>query len=243
MRRSIITMIATGLIACSCTLSNGYSSGHTAHNLEEYTRTMFINNVVFPAGAVNMLVMLDQYISATEEERQSDAFQWHRENIFHEDDVTYMVRGFGTVHTYGTSFLDPQSDWTLDTGIEVIRIGDNCWKLKQNYIYDYNYNSTVTFVGQNEGGKNVFTVEAYNTHEARTSAYSDATVKATITTPEGSMTLTDPRPLHNYHNNRTDIPEGYGVFRLDTERHGKPLDWAELRFDQSGKTLIFRSNL
>ena len=75
MRRSIIAMIATGLIACSCTLSNGYSSGHTAHNLEEYTRTMFINNVVFPAGAVNMLVMLDQYISATEEERQSDAFQ------------------------------------------------------------------------------------------------------------------------------------------------------------------------
>lgn len=242
MKKSIIA-IMTGLALCSCTLEKASTSGNTFDNLKTYTQSTFVNNVVYPAGVMNRLVSLDQYISASEEERKGEEFRWHRENIFHEDDVTFMVSDLGTVRTYGKSLFDPDSDWKMDNGLKITRTGEQTWKLEREDNYSYAYNSTITWKGRNAVGKNIFDVEVYNTDESRISSYSETTVKAIITTPEGPMTVIDPEPDHyEYYGFRNAFPEGEGVFRIDMELHGEPLDWTELRYNVNGKELVFNSS-
>ena len=126
----------------------------------------------------------------------------------------------------------------------ITRTGDNTWKVGRSDEHRYPYNCTVTYAGKSDDGKNVFTVETYNTDESTISQYSETVVKAIMTTQEGSMTIIDPQPKHyEYYWDDEGFPEGSGLFRIDTEMHGKPLDWAELRYDPSGKKLEFNSNL
>lgn len=245
MKKILMAIMSAGLLLCSCTLDNGTSSGHTAANMEKYIKKMFVNHVVYPAGAVNMLVSLDQYISATDEERKSDAFKWHRETIFHEDDVTFMIWGFGSVCTYGKSLFDSDSEWKIDNGIRFVRVSGNCWKVGQSSCNGAEVISTVVYEGQNEDGENVFYVEAYNTIERGIPMHSDVIVTAVLATAEGCMTVTNPHPIFcsefEYFN--CDFPVGCGVFRIETDINGKPQDWAELRYAESGKALFFKSNL
>ena len=246
MRKSIIFICMAAIALSACSLRSGDESGHTAYNLEEYIKTQFVNNIVYPAGVINRLIALDDYISASEDEKKSEAFKWHRENIFHEDDVTFSVGDIGTVRTYGKSFFDPEAEWKIGyDAIAVARIDDDTWKIESNGYYMEGTNSTVRYYGKNEKGCNVFSVEATKTDECHMSRYSTDKVTAIITTPEGGMTVIDPQPErgYSYNHDRPDLPEGSGVIRIDTERNGQPLDWAELRYHSNGISLIFVSNL
>lgn len=246
MRKSIILTCMAVMLLSSCSLKSGDDSGHTAYNLEEYITTQFVNNIVYPAGIINRLIALDDYISASEEEKKSEAFKWHRKNIFHEDDVTFAVGDVGTVRTYGKSFFDPEAEWKIGyDAIAVTRIEENTWKIESNGYYMEGTHSTVRYDGKNEKGCNVFSVEATKTEECHISLYSTDKVTAIMTTPEGGMTVIDPQPNlgYGYHYDSRELPEGSGVFRIDTDRNGKPLDWAELRYHSNGIGLIFVSNL
>ena len=82
-----------------------------------------------PADEINLLVELDRYIKATLQEQQGDEFEWHRQNILHEDDVSFNVRGLGTVYTYGKSFFDEDVYWKTNL---IDKAGGNVskWMLK-----------------------------------------------------------------------------------------------------------------
>lgn len=246
MRKSFIFICMAAIALSSCSLRSGYDSGHTAANLEEYLKTQFVNNVVYPAGVINRLIALDEYIAASEEEKQSEAFKWHRENIFHEDDVTFAVHDIGTVRTYGKSFFDPEAEWKIGyDAIAVTWIEENTWKTESTGYYTEGNQSTVRYDGKNDKGSNIFSVEVNKTAECYTSQYSKEKVTAIITTPEGSMTVINPQPNpgYGYNYDSRELPEGSGVIRIDTERYGKPLDWAELRYHTNGISLMFDSNL
>lgn len=229
-------IFACAFLACACTLSNGTRSGHTFNQMESYARTMFYQNVTEPAALINTLVSLEEYISASDEEKMSERFCWHRENIFHEDDVTFHVKSIGTVRTYGKSLYDPESCWSLDNGIEISKEGIRTWKVGRSLYEGSILNTTVTYSGLNENGRHAFTVEAYNTEKCTASYFSGETVTAVISTAEGPIKLIEPRMRTNNDNPE---PEGRGAFIIETERSGKLLDRMELRYSESGWNLVF----
>lgn len=243
MKKSIILIVLTALTLSSCALDNPTSPGHTYDNMQRYAMNKFSNHVLYPAGIVNMMLKLDEYIGATEEEKKSEAFQWHRENIFHEDDVTFMIRGLGTVHTYGKRLMDPDSEWRMNGQAIFETVGEGSWKITQEFNASADICSIVTYSGKVENGKYIFAVEVDTVEERYTSYHSDTKVKSYLTTPEGPVTVIDPQPVYHHYGYVTSLPEGSGMFRIDTERNGQPLDWAELSYDKTGTSLIFASNL
>lgn len=243
MKKSIILIAFATLIFSSCILQKQSVPGHTYDNLRMYTYSKFHNHVVYTAGVVHMLVSLDEYMAASEEEKWSEAFKWHRENIFHEDDVTFMIEDLGTIHTYGKRLGDPDSNWKINGKSALERLGEQSWRVSLKSITDADLSSIVTYTGKTAYGEHVFEVEV-NTYEERyTSRFNDTSIKAILTTSEGPVTVVDPMPTDYYYGYDNQIPAGKGVFRIDTQRNGQPLDWAELRYKDNDSTLTFSTNL
>lgn len=237
MKRLILLFAMASALLTACKLEDGTQSGHTYMNMEAYTYSKFNSNVLRPAAKINLLIELDRYINASLEEQQSDEFEWHRKNFFHEDEVTFSVRGLGTVYTYGKSFFDEDTDWKTNLIYE--RVGEKAWKLSSDQYEEDNINTIVTFEGRDADGKNVFNVETQTVLECLTSYPDGDQITAIISTPEGPMTLTAPQLLYDYEFNKATPPQGSGVFRIETERNGETLDIMELRYSPSGKSLIF----
>jgi hypothetical protein len=235
MKKSIFILVLGALLMCSCKIDNGTANKHTAKKMETYTRVMFRNNIIVPALTLKNLIELDRYIYASEN-KFSDEFSWHRKNIYHIDDVTFRVPDVGTVHTYGKSLFDNTSAWKINERVDILeRLDEKSWKID---------NTTITYEGRNEKGNNILTVEVECIDKYQTLYPVSNNVTAIVATQEGPMTLYMPA---NYTNKGTyiisEVPEGNGAFRIDTERQGKALDWMELRYSENGTKLTFRCNL
>lgn len=243
MKKSIFILILGTLLLCSCKLENGRTNKHTAAEMESYTKMMFSDNIIKPAITIKNLIELDRYIYDPSSFKLGDEFSWHRNNIYHEDDVTFKVPFIGTVKTYGKSLFDENAKWEFNYKYE--RLGEKSWKIyHDSYNDNFETYSIITYEGRDEKGNNILKIEAYDTDKYQTSY--PATVTAVAATPEGPMTLhmaTDFSFKSYYAWGYSDVPEGKGVFRIDTERYGKPLDWMELRYSETGKMLEFRCNL
>ena len=237
MKRSFIALSLCAALLCACKLDDGNRSRHDAERMNRYTREMFSQSVAQPAWVINALVSLDEYMKASPEELQSEEFAWHRDNIFHEDKTTFMIRELGSVKTYGKSLYDEDAEW--DHGPELERTGENSWKFTKS-LTDVDINTTVTFIGEDETGRNMFNIEVYMTDEYATSRFNDKKIHAVIFTSEGGMTIINPLPKDFSY--RDEHPEGSGVFRIETETDGEQLDWMELRY-YNGKDLVFNCNL
>lgn len=219
--RYTIILAALAMLLSSCQLEDADTTGHKKENIEYYARETFHNLIVQPASALNILLSLDDYIKATEEEKQQEAFAWHRENIFHEDDVTFFIKPLGTVKTYGKSFLDQDCQWQAE-GIEWSRHSENTWKIGSRQV---------TIAGRDEQGRKSFWIEANEEEETD----EDIGVKAHITTPEGPVTLIEPR-LYIRGWDSVEVPEGKGLMRIEVERDGKIIDTIDLKYTEDGKT-------
>ena len=239
MKRSIIALCICAAALSSCVLKNGGSSPHSSKNMESYTKSLFTYDVYLPAAYINTLVMLDEYIVASDEEKQSDAFEWHRKNIFHEDDRTFYINDFGTVKTHGQRLRDADPCW--ETGImRYEQVAQDSWKV-MTVMYDNTpVSTTVTYAGKDSEGRNRFGVDVYRTDSDPVSSFSEKTVNATIFTDE-DMTIINPLPQTDRYN--YDQSEGSGVFRIETDVDGSQLDWMELRYSENGKSLVFDCSL
>ena len=237
MKRLITLFAIVPVLLTGCRLENGMTSGHTSSALEAYAYRMFNANVIRPAAEINMLIELDRYISATLEEQQSDEFEWHRQNFFHEDDVTFNAKSLGTIYTYGKSFFDEGSAWKTNLIYE--RVGENSWKVSPGPYDQENINTIVTFEGRNPEGKNVFLVDAQSEDDCYTSYPNGDHITATLSNPEGPIMVKDPEILTDYDIKRSNIPQGSGVFKIETKRNGKLLDQIELRYTPLGDSMTF----
>lgn len=240
MKRSIIALGICASILSSCVLEKSGKSQHNPDIMENYTRSMFRYNVLVPAAHINALVMLDEYIAASEEEKMSEAFEWHRSNIFHEDDNTYFIKDFGSVKTRGMRLREADPCWEAGYEFEYDQVALNSWKVTLTG-YGAPVSTTVTFTGKDSEGRNRFSVDAYNTQKADVSEYNDKTVSATVFTPEGGMTIINPLPQVDLY--YADTPEGSGTFRIETFTDSEQLDWMELSYSKNGKSLMFNCNL
>ena len=225
------------VLFAACQLEHGTTSGHTYSKMESYTYSMFNTHVVRPAAEINLLVELDRYMKATPQQQQSDEFGWHRQRFFHEDDNTFNVKGLGTVYTYGKSIFDEDAHWKTSRDYE--RAGSRSWRLISGPYDEENIYTFVTFEGRNEEGKNVFKVEAQAAAECQTSYPDGDRISAIISTPEGPMTIIAPQIINNYDVRDSELPEGNGLFSIETLRKGYTVDHMKLRYSPSGKGLIF----
>ena len=237
MKRFIQLFAIASVLFTACQLEHGTTSGHDYSTMKSYTYGMFNANIIRPAAEINLLVELDRYIKATPQEQQSDEFEWHRQRFYHEDDVTFNVRGLGTVYTYGKSFFDEDASWKSDIIYE--KVGEKSWKLTSSEYDENDIHTTVTFEGRNEAGKNVFSVDAQATAECQTSYPDGDKITASISTPKGPMTIIDPQIINEYNIKNSDLPEGSGVFVIETQRNCEVVDIMELRYTPSGKSVIF----
>lgn len=240
MKRFILLFAIASVLFTACQLEHGTTSGHDYSTMKSYTYGMFNANIIRPAAEINLLVELDRYIKATPQEQQSDEFEWHRQRFFHEDDVTFNIKGLGTVYTYGKSFFDEAAAWKTNLIYE--RVGEKSWMLTSGPYDEDNIHTMVTFEGRDEEGRNVFKVEANAGAECQTSYPDGDKITAIISTPEGPMTIIDPQIINKYDIENSELPEGDGAFIIETQRNGKIVDLMELRYSPTGKSVIFTCN-
>ena len=245
MKRLFIALGIFAVLLCSCMVDGGTEPRYNADNAKKYTWEMFIYNVIVPAEKINSLMLLDEYIAASEEERMSDDFSWHRENISIEEDNVFHIENIGKVKTHGKRFRDADPCWEVgyEGATEYVRAGEDSWTFT-GHEYIKGINTTVTYIGKNDAGKNTFNVKAYLTDKAPVSRFSDKVVNAVIFTQEGGITIINPLPHGSVYEMHT-APEGSGVFRIETEADGEPMDWMELyyRNSQKGTVLVFGCSL
>lgn len=237
MKRSYIALGICAVLLCSCKLDNGSESRYDSTNMKNYAWQMLTSNVLIPAKTVNSLMMLDEYMAAGEEERQGDAFEWHRDNISQEDETTFFIENLGSVDTHGKRLAEADPQWEVKCNAIFEQTSENSWKFTNIFRYEeMEISTTVTFAGKDSEGRNIFNVEAYSTDTCPVSRYSGKTVNAVLFTGEGGMTIINPLPCSDHYN--VPEPEGSGIFRIETDTDGSSLDWMEFRYNH-GKDLVF----
>lgn len=224
-------------------LDGGTDSRHDETRMKKYAWDMFVYNVIVPAEKTNALMMLDDYIAASEEERESDAFAWHRENISIEEENIFHIKNLGEVNTRGKRFRDADPCWQVgyEGATEYVRAGEDSWTFT-NTEYMENLNTTVTYIGKDDNGDNTFKVEAYMTDKAPASRFSEKVINAVIFTMGDGMTITNPLP-HSSVYQMSAAPEGSGAFRIETDSDGEPLDWMEIYYSRNSGELKFGCSL
>ena len=70
--KRILTFMATAILCCSCILDDGHESHHNSQNLRMYSKSMIERHIIQPLGYVDMMLKLDDYLNASEEERLLD---------------------------------------------------------------------------------------------------------------------------------------------------------------------------
>ena len=70
--KRILTFMATAILCCSCILDDGHDSHHNSQSLRMYSKSMIERHIIHPLGYVDMMLKLDDYLNASEEERLQD---------------------------------------------------------------------------------------------------------------------------------------------------------------------------
>lgn len=114
MKKSIYILVL--LAAVSCKVSDGGSSNHTADALRRYTGALQLSMVDYTVEVFDVLLDIDAYLQASDEEKNDARFKDFRENLKHLDATTFKyVDKDWTIATGGTSLLEQGSAWTLTT--------------------------------------------------------------------------------------------------------------------------------
>ena len=74
-------------------------------------------------------------------------------------------------------------------------------------------------------------MDAQAAAECQTSYPDGDKITSIISYPEGPMTIIAPQLINKYDVYDSELPEGSGVFQIETQRNGKALDLMELRYE------------
>lgn len=229
MKRFMI-IISAAMLCSSCMLDDGNNSRHTARKLEEYASLTFNKYVLNPADKINLFLQLDDYINASEEERLSDRFSYLRDGLVRSSQNVYHVYYSGAIDTNGKSFRDPSGTWENDD-ITYTTIAEDTWHVSRIGVYDID--ATIKDTGAMEDGRHILEVTMNASEEAGVYAtedrYGEIPVTASISTPEGPVTLYETFVEDAEHTTLKTL-QADGVFCIDIFREGKPLDWVRMKF-------------
>ena len=109
--KRILTFMATAILCCSRILDDGHDSHHNSQSLRMYSKSMIERHIIQPLGYVDMMLKLDDYLNASEEERLQDKHAFIRDGLVKKSSDAYALYYYGTIYTGGRSFRDPEGEW------------------------------------------------------------------------------------------------------------------------------------
>ena len=111
--KKLISAIAIILAAVSCDMLGEGSNQRDSRMKEESTALVF-NYLLSPAYTLDYLLLVDRYLLASEEEKDSEVFKDIREALYKGDGGSLLVKGLGILETEGKSLREPGAAWKLD---------------------------------------------------------------------------------------------------------------------------------
>ena len=241
--KKFMMILMVALMCCSCMLNDGNSSRHTADDLRSYASYSFNRYVMNTADKINVFLMLDDYLSATEEERLGNRFSYIRDGLVRTAENVYNLYYFGSIDTGGKSFRDESGNWKWE-GLTYKAVAEDTWTVTNvGYL---SVEATVKAVGLTESGTYVLEVILKAEEEAgfyATDSWSShPPVKAVLST-DGPIVLKETYSEDSQYRTIRTL-NGDGVFHVDIAREGTPIDWVTMEFSSEGDmTVSYRTSL
>lgn len=135
MRKSVVLLCASVLLT-SCVLVSSDGPSVTSGSLGVYAAGVFEKAVKSPFVIVSNAVLLNEYLHATDEERQDPRFDLLRANLFHVSDDIISIRGIGEFHVTG-NLDEPGTEWAFDTDRGKVCRADDGWMYVPAKLEDY----------------------------------------------------------------------------------------------------------
>ena len=121
MKRILLIFLLPLLALAGCTVVDGDSHMTSDRYFRSESSMLVLRHVSMPTAVLTDLLSCDAYLSASEEERASDAFAAIAARITLGDDGTsFTLRPWGTVSTGGTSLREAGASWLLASTSEIL---------------------------------------------------------------------------------------------------------------------------
>lgn len=248
--KKFMMMISAAMLCCSCMLDDGTESRHTADNLKQYASYSFQSVVLETAQRFNLLLQLDDYINASEEERLTERYEYIRNGLVRTSATTYRIYYSElTVDTRGRSIRDESADWDTN-GLTFTMIEEGTWHI--SHIGQKEIDATITDAGVTDYGSHILEMSITASEEGGLHIISTplatissdlSYVTATFSTPDGPITLYSTYVEDGY-TNVIDSLNAEGLFRVDIAAESKPLDWITMKFSTENKmTISYKTSL
>ena len=121
MKRILSIFLLPLLALAGCTVVDGDSHMTSDRYFRSESSMLVLRHVSMPTAVLTDLLSCDAYLSASEEERASDAFAAIAARITLGDDGTsFTLRPWGTVSTGGLSLRAPGASWLLASSSQIL---------------------------------------------------------------------------------------------------------------------------
>lgn len=121
MKRILSIFLLPLLALAGCTVIDGDSDMTSDRYFRSESSMLVLRHVSMPAVVLTDLLSCDAYLSATEEERASDAFAAIAARItLGVDGTSFSLSPWGTVSTGGTSLRSSGASWILTSSAQVL---------------------------------------------------------------------------------------------------------------------------
>ena len=111
--KKLILAIALSLAVVSCDMLSEGSNGRDNRMKEESVGLVW-NYLVSPAYTLKYLLLVDRYLLASEEEKDSEVYKDVREALYKGDGGSFLIKGLGVLETGGGSLHEHGVKWIIE---------------------------------------------------------------------------------------------------------------------------------
>ena len=242
MKRYIMILI-TALMCCSCVLDYGSRSRYTADDFKGYASYSFNRYVLNVADRINILLMLDDYLNASEEERLGDSYKYVRDGLVRTSENVYHLYYSGEIDTGGKSFRDISGNWKCEDFTYKTVTADTWEVTSIGYLP---VEATVKVTGLTESGTYIFEVTSKVKDEAgifATDSWSSQPPVSAVLSTDGPVVLKETFVEDgDYRTIKTLNADGR--YLIDISKEGTSIDWVTMEFtSEGGMAVIYKTSL
>lgn len=111
--KKLILFLTLSLAVVSCNMLLEESNGRD-NRMKEESSALVWNYLITPAYTLDYLLLVDRYLLASDEEKESDVFKDIREALYRGDDGSLLLKGLGILDTGGRSLREIGTTWKLE---------------------------------------------------------------------------------------------------------------------------------
>lgn len=214
-------------VCASCVVQNGYDKSVSADKLYDYGVDALGEAVAAPCNMLADLLLLDAWVKATPEERNTMP-QLRNFKVHNLDDTTFRIEDTCyDVFTYGKDFFDAECSWRIYRKWEEPAMGDTGYVYEGDSTWVMSDAVRLVFKGWDKQGKSILEIcPPVHERTGRNGLVSRFTVL-----DGGVLTVTGAEefPYYDRYYWRYEEMPVNGAFRVDIYRDGKTFDWVEVQ--------------